>query len=293
MDNSEPYFDPISDPGRLNSVLDEFLRTHGKTHSPGNLQRAPLLNDASAAFDVMATGEDRPLRRKLARVIGQLRMPTAAIASLPDNYGEALKSEKFAKDLDPQHPEIAFLPPDLFDSNGSWVQIGGSDGGLVAPMHVENMSGRSVFRVFIRCPGGRKATLSYLQTLNLYRTPWELKPAEIATRYPTHESVRWDPFQLNTETPQFPDGTIVALVRQMMVINDRFEPELTPITQAGAGSTSSSPMRGRCRCSAVTSGYVRARSRHTSESCRRRRSARRNRIARGRRVQAESEPAAV
>src|SRR5262245_34989531 len=45
MDNSEPYYDPISDPGKLNSVLDEFLRTRGQTHSPGNLQRALLLND--------------------------------------------------------------------------------------------------------------------------------------------------------------------------------------------------------------------------------------------------------
>jgi len=30
------------------------------------------------------------------------------------------------------------------------------------------LSGHSVFRVFIHSPGGRKATLSYLETLNLY-----------------------------------------------------------------------------------------------------------------------------
>ena len=53
--------------------------------------------------------------------------------------------------------------------------------GVIAPFHVGSFSGRSTFQIFIRCPGGRKATLAYLQTLNLYRTPWALEPAVIAT----------------------------------------------------------------------------------------------------------------
>jgi hypothetical protein len=115
--------------------------------------------------------------------------------------------------------------------NGPWVQIGESGLGLVAPMHVEALSGRSAFRVFIRCQGGRKATLSYLEKLNLYRTPWAQKPAEIATSDPDDHRVRWEP-QLDLATPQFPEGTVVALVRQMAVINDKLEPVMTPITQS-------------------------------------------------------------
>jgi hypothetical protein len=233
VDNSEPYYDAIDDPAKLNAILDEFLRTDVQADSPGSLPRALLLNDVWTAFDVMARGEDRSLQRKLARAIGQLRMPAAAIASLPDNYADAVRAGKFGKDFDAEQPDSAFLPPDLFEKDGPWVEVGGGGGrGLTAPMHVANVSGRSAFRVFIRCPGGRKATLSYLQTLNLFRSPWELKPAQLATRYPTHETVRWDPLQLNPDTPQFPEGTIVALVRQMIVINDRLKPELTPITQA-------------------------------------------------------------
>ena len=232
IDNSEPYGDPVDDPAKVNAILDEFLRANAQTHSHGNLQQALLLNDAWAAFDAAAVGERGPLQHKLARVVGQLRMTSAAIATLPDNYAQAVRSAAFAKDFDPQHPDVAFLPADLFDPKGPWVQVGGGGRGLVAPRHVAQVSGRSGFLVFIRCPGGREATLSYLQTLNLYRTPWELNPAEIATSYPSRESVRWDPLQMNAGTPQFPAGTLVALVRQLIVVNDKLEPVPTPITQS-------------------------------------------------------------
>ena len=112
------------------------------------------------------------------------------------------------------------------------MQIGKRASERVAPSHVASFSGRSTFQIFIRCPGGRKATLAYLQTLNLYRTPWALEPAEIATDTSTQESVRWDPVRVNKDTPQFPAGTVVALVRQMVAIDEKLEPVLTPITQA-------------------------------------------------------------
>jgi hypothetical protein len=92
---------------------------------------------------------------------------------------QAVKSATFTTDFDPEHPDRAFLPPDLFDAKGQWVEIGEDGLGRVAPFHISMLSVRSVFRVFIRCPGGRHATLSYLETLNLYPTPWALKPAEI------------------------------------------------------------------------------------------------------------------
>jgi hypothetical protein len=159
-------------------------------------------------------------------------MQSSQIAGLPDNYAQAVNSGAFAADFDPEYPDRAFLPPDLLDANGQWVEIGEEGLAAVTPFHLQMLSGRSVFRVFIRCPGGRQATLSYLDSLNLYPTPWAFKPADIATRtYPTQSKVRWDPLRFDLATPQFPQGTIVALVRQMMVINDELKPLPTSVTQ--------------------------------------------------------------
>jgi len=235
MDNSEPYQNRFDDPKTLIAILDEFLRTRGEDRAPGNLQRALLLNDVWAAFDLAASTEVGPdgasLRPRLARVIERLRMHSSDISSLPDNYSAAVKSATFAADFDPEHPDRAFLPPDLLDAKGQWVEIGEDGLGAVAPFHLRMVSGRSVFRVFIRCPGGREATLSYLETLNLYLTPWALEPAGIGTRYPSQEKVRGNPLRLDRGTPQFPAGTIVALVRQMMVIDHEINPVPTSIIQ--------------------------------------------------------------
>jgi hypothetical protein len=235
MDNSEPYHESFDNPEKLVAILDEFREKHGEDWAPDPLRRALLQNDVWAAFD-LATGpnveaEGASLRRDLARVIRRLRLQSSQISSLPDNYAQAVKSAAFATDFDPEHPDRAFLPPDLLDAQGQWVEIGEDGVGPVAPFHVEMLSGRSVFRVFIRCPGGRQATLSYLETLNLYLTPWALKPADIATQYPSRVKVRWNPLRFDPATPQFPAGTIVALVRQMMVINEVLKPVTTSITQ--------------------------------------------------------------
>jgi hypothetical protein len=231
IDSSVPFEEEFDDPARVAAVLDEFLKSKGESRASGDLRRALFQHDVWAAFDLAARGGDKNLRYRLAAVIGRLRMRDDAIDGLPDNYATAVTSGKFSRDFDPEHPNEAFLPPDLFDMNGPWVEIGESGLGLVAPVHVESLSGRSAFRVFIRCPGGRKATLAYLERLNLHRTPWAQKPAEIGITYPDERQVRQEP-ALDPATPQFPAGTIVALVRQMAVINEDLEPVMTPITQS-------------------------------------------------------------
>jgi hypothetical protein len=231
VDSSVPFEEDFDDPEHVAAVLDEFLKTEGENRASGDLRRALFLHDAWAAFDLAARDGHEDLRYRLAAVVGRLRMRDEAIASLPDNYAAAVTSGRFNKDFDPEHPDEAFLPPDLFDLNGPWVEIGESGRGLVAPVHVQALSGRSAFRVFIRCPGGRKATLAYLERLNLYRTPWAHKPAQIGITDPDERQVRSEP-ALDPATPQFPEGTIVALVRQMAVINEDLEPVATPITQS-------------------------------------------------------------
>jgi hypothetical protein len=229
-DNSEPYMAPVKDVALLDSALDDFLASDRK--SPGTLHQALLLNDVWSAFDLAAYRDTQPVQLKLARAIGRLRMPATVIATLPDNYAQAVKHGGFATHFDPEHPDTPFLPVDLFDAYGSWVQIGKQGHGLIAPFHVAGFGGRSTFQVFIRCPGGRKETLAYLQALNLFRTPWSVEPATIAYDTSTRESVRWSPLRLNADTPQFPAGTTVALIRRMVVIDEKLEPVPTIITQS-------------------------------------------------------------
>jgi hypothetical protein len=71
-----------------------------------------------------------------------------------------------------------------------------------------------------------------MQKLNLYTAPWALEPATIATTYPDGQKVRWNPLRPDKNTPQFPVGTMFALVRQMNVVNDKLELRTTPITQS-------------------------------------------------------------
>jgi hypothetical protein len=230
-DISEPYPDDFDDHARLIATLDEFLATLGNGEVPGELPRALLLNDVWTAFDVSIRYGDNDLQVRLARAIERLGMPASAVAGLPDNYAQAAAAQEYAKDFDPSHPEVAFLPPDLFDPNGPWVQIGESGRDLTAPTHVQMVSGRSAFFVFMRCPGGRKATLAYLEQLNLHPTPWQ-SDASIGTRYyPDHRKVRMSVLQPHPNTPRFPEGTVVALVRRMMVVDEKMDPVLTPITQ--------------------------------------------------------------
>jgi hypothetical protein len=230
-DIAEPYPDDFDSHKQLIATLDEFLGTQGERSLPGEARRALMLNDVWTAFDTSAVHGDTELRYRLARAIERLRMPISDVARLKDNYAEAVKSGKFPQDFDPAHPDIAFLPPDLFDPAGPWVQIGENGRDLAAPIHVRMVSGRSAFLVFIRCPGGRQATLSYLQRLNLYPTPWQPNAGLLGTRYPDEQPVRMGVLKADPNTPQFPEGTVVALVRRMMVIDEKLEPVATPITQ--------------------------------------------------------------
>lgn len=233
VDLSEPYPDEFDDPQRLIQTLDEFLSPTSQQNLPEGMSRALLLNDVWTAFDVASALSSRSprLELRLARALESLRMTSDEISGLEDNYKAAVKSGRYARDFDPAHPEIAFLPPDLFDPRGPWVQVGGGGRGLVAPLHTQLVSGRSTFMVFMRCPGGREETLSYLSRLNLHKTPWQLNQNPLGTGYPNHQKVRTSVLRPDPNTPQFPHGTIVALVRQMFVIDEQLAPVPTPITQ--------------------------------------------------------------
>jgi hypothetical protein len=195
------------------AILDEFLSTHAERKIRDPLKRAILQRDLWAVFDWTASvRSDSPskigLQTKLVQVIKRLALSPHEIAALPANYAQAVESKVFATAYDPNRREQSFLPPELPDPNGSWVALSSRAGGPVSKAHVREFSGRSTFLIFVRLPGGRDATLKYVQEL--------LKTPEV--RLPSRrESPGFSPLSL----PQFPVGTQLALVRQTILIDSQ------------------------------------------------------------------------
>jgi hypothetical protein len=216
-------------------VLNEFLRTHAENLSQDPVKRAMLQRDLWAVFDWSVQqyswsgqpeygDEKRELQNRLAELLRRLALTQEQIKALPDNYAQAVNSGVFPAKYDPAQPQRPFLPPDLFDPHGPWVCITPNpetlaEGG-VAKSHVLNVSGRSVFLVFMRLPEGRKATLDYFQTLWDFPQAWVAGPADRG------------PLETNPDLPSFPAGTQVALVRQMMLLDNEGNLFVSPIAES-------------------------------------------------------------
>jgi hypothetical protein len=217
----------LTDPSNRQAltVLSEFLSTHGEKAINDPLKRALLQRDLWAIFDwttecfecTKQSANTSPsklnLQTKLAQVIKRLALSQYQIAALPNTYKQAIEAGALAKAYDLNNRDQSFLPSDLFDPKGPWVALSVRGGDLIAPGHVGAFSGRSVFLIFMRLPGGRAATLDYLKTLSSFRNPWLLDPE---TRRPMP----------NPDLAQFPTGTQLALVRRMVLIdaNGEFRP---------------------------------------------------------------------
>jgi hypothetical protein len=146
------------------------------------------------------------------------------IKSLPDNYAAAVESRAFAEKQDPEHRERPFLPPDLLQQDGPWVEVQTDNASRVTvSRHVHDFGARSAFRVFLRFPAGRQATVAYFVQLRDFPRPWLL------TREPGQKQ---DTLVLNPELPQFPVGTQAALVRQMLLIDREGQIAITHVTES-------------------------------------------------------------
>jgi formylglycine-generating enzyme required for sulfatase activity len=199
---------------RAIEVLDQFLNEHGERLIDDPLKRMFLQHDTWAAFDYAAWYPDEwvyhsqhepaaiALRARLAKTIGRLALRDSEVKALPDNYAKAVASKQFPADHDPRHPEQSFLPPDLVDPAGTWVRIhDASSAEPMAPQHFQGAGGRAVHLVFLRLPGGRAATEKYLE---------ELDPASVK---------------------QFPPGTMVAMVRRALTVDQSAKLRVTPLTE--------------------------------------------------------------
>jgi hypothetical protein len=208
-------------------LLDEFLETNAERLIKDPLKRAILQRDLWAVFDWSTlrsyepTPERLELQIKLAQVIRRTALSKQQIELLPNNYIEAVGAKTFADQYDSSKPQVPFLPRDLFQKDGPWVALSKYGGDAIALGHVFGLSGRSAFRVFIRLPGGREATLNYLKKLASFPKQWL---AALDSRDPE----RVVP---NPATPQFPPGTQLAFVRQMMLIDDQANLRPTRLTE--------------------------------------------------------------
>lgn len=200
-------------------LLDEFLTRHGERLIADPLKRAVFQHDLWAVFDWLATTpfryppetkyprEAEELQTRLAKIIRSVALTKDQIRALRDNYAAALSSKAFAARYDPEHSARPFLPPEMFDTTGPWVTIN-SPYEPVAISHAHAFSS-SAFMVLINLPGGRDATTAYLRKL------WDFpRPFVADMTFPAEGRV-----MLSPELPQFPNGTQVALIRKMLLID--------------------------------------------------------------------------
>lgn len=228
---------------RAIALLDEFLSTHGERLIGDRLRRAVFQRDLWAVFDWSADSyakhqsQRRELAGRLARALRRVALPAEQIRSLPDNLADAVAAKAFPAEPDPSGPPAAFLPRDLLAPDGSWVMLGANGGPLVASSHASHFGGRSVFWVLIRLPEGREATWRYLKELRAFPDPFvivEPEAQDVRGQSFSHPHGPWFAGRVSetTKLPQFPAGTAVALVRQMVLIDECGEPVVSPLTES-------------------------------------------------------------
>jgi len=189
-------------------VLEEFLSAHAELliHEP--LKRAMFQRDLWAVFDWLASqAEPFPVQRqalktRLVQVIKRVALSEDEILSLPDNYELAVGSNTFPASAQPDDPETAFLPSDIFQADSAWIPMG-REVGPIAMTHTEAFPfyGHSVFLVFVRSPSGRAATLDFIESLN------------------------------SEPNPVTAIGSEVALIRRMLLIDDQGDLILSPVAE--------------------------------------------------------------
>ena len=163
-------------------------------------------------------------KNRVAEVIHRLALTEDQVGKLPDDYHDAIRAQVFPTRYDPDDPKHPFLPPDLFDPNGPWICLGEQRGRPVASDHLDFFDGRSVFLVFFQVPGGRAKTLEYLEKLRDIPKTWRSNPD-----LPSVTEGRLIPYP---EPPQFPIGTRMAFVRQMVLINDHEHAAAPHVTES-------------------------------------------------------------
>lgn len=215
---------------RVVQVLGEFVRNGGDLLIGDTTKRALLQRDLWLVANWLAQKPDndrKELLQLLVKSIRLLALPPRQIELLPDNYSLAIASRRFGARIDPQDPMRPYLPPNLFDLDGPWVCVGREDG-RTAPLHLQsnanNSFTNSAFLVLLKLPGGRKATLDFLQQLKTWN-----RPPFIAGLGDNAGQTRSHP---NPNAPVLPAGTELALVRRALLIDTAGQIVASPLTES-------------------------------------------------------------
>ena len=127
------------------AVLDEFLAEHGEELVKDPLKRAILQRDLWAVFDWTAepganTQEaylKRPRRRAGRCSFGwhesssDWHCPSSRSRAYPTTTPQRWLHELSQRNMMPTIPERPFLPPDLFQKDGPWVEVEVDNGSTV------------------------------------------------------------------------------------------------------------------------------------------------------------------
>jgi hypothetical protein len=203
------------------ALLDEFLAEHAERMVTDPLHRAIFQHDLWAVFDWsdsayprdVTPGQRLALQSRLAQMIQRVALSKAEIEKLPDNLAQAaqIKSERPSE-----------LPFDLLKQDGPWVCVFPRGASGQAPVH-RGFDRESSFLVFVRLPGGSQQTRSYLRRLDENPQAWKLtRRAANGPQILMRES----------SLPQFPAGTRFALLRQMLLLDNRGEVVATHLTES-------------------------------------------------------------
>jgi hypothetical protein len=201
---------------RATAVLDEFLASRGEHLIADPLKRAVFQHDLWAIFDWLASRSDgdkrarAALEQRLARVIRRVALTRKDIEALPDSYALAVAFGAFA-DRTGSTDDQPILPRELFTATGPWISVGGTE--PLLPQHAAELS-RSAFIVLWHLPGGPAETIAYLKKLWDFSQPFV---SDETFQFARDGEVR---AKLNPALPPVPEGTRIALVRTMLLIDD-------------------------------------------------------------------------
>ena len=201
---SEFPFDDVTFP-KLKAALGAFnALSREQIESYSTVKRALLQRHLWVVFDATIPRGHKPpsqpnrrqmTQQLLVTLIRRVALTRTEILSLPDTRAATIESGGFPLEHDPAARFKPYLPGDLYENESSWVCLGKV--GNPETDHAMIDRYRSTFLQFVRLPGGREATLKYIDKLN--------------------------------EREVFPVGTEFALIDQAFLISDTGEIVLSPM----------------------------------------------------------------
>ncbi len=213
----------------LPSILDVALAESAYARDQSPLVRAIYQRAAWRAFDSLAAetdyvdGANQALRLRLAKIISVTALTRDEIAGLPNTYtGTAIGDDG------KRNPVFDLaLPGDLFDKDGSWLQLTHNRLGRIGLTHEKSRQGRSEFLLFVRFSEGREQGEEFLKRHNVCAEGQAQRRLEILDfRVPRTRTV--------SDPPPLPKGTRAILVERMLVVTTDNIPAATAIVTSVA-----------------------------------------------------------